>query len=120
MLSHVGSLLTFSALRSAVVSVLLLLVVAWTAGCEREGAVDPTAAAPTTATAEAEPGAAEEPRSADSLSGHADADQRARGRPVPIAYQHGYRYAGSAAHGSSRPRPSRVRGSPLRADMGHR
>ena len=42
-------------------AVLLLLAVAWTASCQREGAVDPTAAAPTTATAEAEPGAAEEP-----------------------------------------------------------
>ncbi len=60
MLSHVGSLLTFSTLRSAVVTVVLLLAVAWTAGCQREGAVNPTAAAPTTATAEAEPGAAEE------------------------------------------------------------
>ena len=42
-------------------AVLLLLAVAWTAGCQREGAVDPTAAAPPTATAEAELGAAEQP-----------------------------------------------------------
>ena len=46
---------------AASAAVPLLLAVAWTAGCEREGAVDPTAAAPTTATAEAEPGAAEQP-----------------------------------------------------------
>ena len=42
-------------------AVLLLLAVAWTASCQREGAVDPTAAAPPTATAEAELGAAEQP-----------------------------------------------------------
>ena len=42
-------------------AVLLLLAVAWTAGCERGGAVDPTAAAQVAATAEAEPGAAKEP-----------------------------------------------------------
>ncbi len=61
MLAHVGSLLMFWTLRGAVVPVLLLLAVAWIAGCEREGAVDPTAAAPPTATAEAELGAAEQP-----------------------------------------------------------
>ena len=46
---------------AASAAVLLLLAVAWTAGCQREGAVNPTAAAPPTATAEAELGAAEQP-----------------------------------------------------------
>ena len=56
--SHVGSPLTVSMLRSAVVS-LLLLAVAWTASCQREGAVNPTAVGPPTATGEAEPGETE-------------------------------------------------------------
>ncbi len=60
MLAHFGPLLTFSTLRSAVVSMLLLTAVTWIAGCERGPAVEPTAVAPPTATAEAEPGETEE------------------------------------------------------------
>ena len=59
MLSHIVPVLTFSTLRGAVVPVLLLLAVAWTAGCEREGATDPTAAAPTTAARPGQPGETE-------------------------------------------------------------
>ena len=59
MLADFGPLLTFSTLRGAFVPVLLLVAVAWTASCQREGAVEPTTPAPLIAVETAESGVAE-------------------------------------------------------------